>query len=72
MRGGEREERRRRERGEEPEEEPEATGWGRRNGTEAMPQWSGKNNIMGEYLSAITERMPLLGEHESTIVWRSV
>ena len=64
-------ERGRREGGEEPEEEPEATGWGRRSGAEAMPQWSGENNTMGEHLSATTERMPLLGEHGSATIWRS-
>ena len=38
----------------------------KKNGTEAMPQWSDKNNIMEEHLGATKERMPLLGEYSIT------
>ena len=44
----------------------------KKSGTEAMPQWSGKKNTIGEYLGTIMERMPLLEEHGSAIVWRSI
>ena len=35
----------------------------KKSGAEAMPQWSDENNTMEEYLGAIRERMPLLGEY---------